>query len=257
MELAKIFPKRPFLIGMIHMFGETHSERVGRALNELDSYQRLEIDGAIIENYSREATIEDMETVLGMTKATLKIGINVLPNEVAEAYRLASKYGCSFIQLDHVAGVYREGKLDVRLYNELRAAHPDIAVLGGVHPKYYHPIDRATLETDILEGAKRADAIVVTGEATGVETPTSRVKHFRNVLDCNPETKNIPLIVGAGLKLHNICEQFGVAHGGVVGSGFKYVNRPELELAIDQIGAYRNTVRWMRTQKIDVTKSMF
>ncbi|MGK0232296.1 MAG: putative TIM-barrel enzyme, partial [Patescibacteria group bacterium] len=65
------------------------------------------------------------------------------------------------------------------------------------------------------EGIQRADAIVTTGEGTGLETPLQKLIDFRKASD------EFPLIVGAGITKENISEQLRYANGAIIGSYFK------------------------------------
>ena len=70
------------------------------------------------------------------------------------------------------------------------------------------------MEEDLKMGMKLCDAIVVTGQGTGKETPLDKIKYFRSVIG------NFPLIIGAGLTADNI-NQMEWVDGAIVGSYFK------------------------------------
>ena len=198
---------------MIHLAGD---EPVKRALEEIAVYEKEGVDGAIIENY--HGTVEDIIQTLKKTssmKTEIVIGINVLPNEFEQAFTLAHKYGADFIQIDHVAGRYNRGELDFKAYSIYKEKYPNIIVLGGVWPKYYNPVEGSDLEADLRVGKSRAEAVVVTGTGTGVETPLGKIKRFREVVGGHP------IVVGAGLTVDNAYEQLCIADGAIVGSFFK------------------------------------
>ena len=199
------------IIGMIHLAGG-----VPRALEEIALYQRHGLAGALVENY--HGSVRDIERTLGEARergVTIPLGVNILPNEFETAYDLAERYGASFIQLDHVAGMYaRREPLDVERYGVARASHPTIEVFGGVWPKYYRPVPGSNLADDIRDGCARADVLVVTGEATGVDVPLEKIQQFRAL-------STRPLCIGAGIGLYNAREQLALADGAIVGSYFK------------------------------------
>ena len=62
---------------------------------------------------------------------------------------------------------------------------------------------------------ERADAIVVTGEGTGKETPLDKIKRFREKIG------DFPLVVGAGVDSYNVMGQLKIADGAIIGSYFK------------------------------------
>lgn len=208
----QVFGKIPIL-GMIHLAGQNP---VKRALEELTLFEEEGIDGAIIENY--HGSVEDVIATLQEThkrKRKVVIGVNVLPNEFYRSLPLAKKYGADFVQLDHVAGVYRSGQLDFEHYGQVKQQNPEIIVLGGVWPKYYHPIEGSDLERDLEVGIERAEAIVVTGAGTGQETPFDKIRRFREIIGEHP------LVVGAGLTPDNAYEQLCISNGAIVGTSLK------------------------------------
>ncbi|MCB2173056.1 hypothetical protein KQH65_09995 [archaeon] len=198
---------------MIHLAGD---DPVKRALEEIAVYEEEGVDGVIIENY--HGTVEDVTQTLKETstmKPNIVIGVNVLPNEFKQAFGLAYKYGAEFIQLDYVAGRYTRGELDFQAYSRVKEKYPNIIVLGGVWPKYYTPLEGSDLERDLWEAKSRAEAVVVTGAGTGVETPLGKVKQFRELIGGHP------LVVGAGLTADNAYERLCISDGAIVGSFFK------------------------------------
>ncbi len=216
MELNKrynqVFGKIPIL-GMIHLAGQNP---VKRALEELALFEGEGVDGAIIENY--HGSVEDVIATLQETskrKSNVVIGVNVLPNEFFQSLPLAKRYGADFVQLDQVAGTYKSGQLNFEHYEQVKSQHPEIIVLGGVWPKYYHPIEGSDLETDLKTGMQRAEAIVVTGAGTGKETPFSKIKKFREIIGEHL------LVVGAGLTPEKAYEQLCISNGAIVGTSLK------------------------------------
>jgi uncharacterized protein len=208
----QVFNKIPIL-GMIHLAGKNP---VKNALEELALFEEEGIDGAIIENY--HGSVEDVIATLQETSKRMSnvvIGVNVLPNEFYQSLLLAQKYEADFVQLDQVAGNYRSGRLDFEYYKQVKSQYPEIIVLGGVWPKYYHPIEGSNLETDLRTGMQRAEAIVVTGAGTGKETPFDKIKRFREILGEHP------LVIGAGLTPDNAYEQLCMSNGAIVGTSLK------------------------------------
>lgn len=219
-KFYEVFGYKPPKIAMIHLAGE---DSVDRALREIGIYEQEGIDAIIVENY--HGSIFDVERTLEKIKergTKLVVGVNILPNEYMVALDIADRYGADFIQLDHVAGRYQGAVFNVELYEECREKYPEIAVLGGVWPKYYTLIQGSNLELDLKEGMERADAIVVTGEGTGVETSIEKILQFRKIID------DFPLIVGAGVTQDNAHEQLENADGVIVGSSLKPFNQTDL-----------------------------
>lgn len=230
------------IFGMIHLAGQRGI--VKRALEEVDIYQEEGVDGVIVENYHGplRAVGETLQELSNRDKKPF-VGVNVLPNEFVEAFELARRYGAEFIQLDHVAGEYSgRGSLDTRLpeYLKERTNSKGILVLGGVWPKYYLPTSGSNLERDLHKGVGRADAIVVTGEGTGEETPLSKIERFRDIIGRHP------LVVGAGLTPRTAYEKLSISDGAIVGSAFKIDNDTRNELDRKRIKDFMDVVRQVR-----------
>ncbi len=209
-----LFPQRKAIIGMLHLSG---NHPVERALEELTIYEEEGLAGAIVENYHNTPyAVECVLEAIKRRKSSIAIGVNILPNRFPLAYDLAKEHGASFIQMDYIAGKYEEGALPINMYNPIRDNNPEIVVLGGVWPKYYHPLPTSNMQEDIRTGKSRADALVVTGAGTGKETPMEKILTFRKHIG-----ENYPLIIGAGLTPENVKEQLRYAQGAIVGSTFK------------------------------------
>jgi predicted TIM-barrel enzyme len=236
------FKNKPIL-GMIHCSGSNWGV-VDDAIKEIQIYIDEGVDGIIVENY--HGGISDVEFVLdkmvmkGLYKY-LDVGVNVLPNEYEKAFFLAERYEGSFIQMDYIAGDYGSGVINEFDYFDIKEdGYEDIAVLGGVWPKYYTPVEGSVLEDDIKEGMNRATAIVVTGEGTGKETPLDKIKNFRNI--CGKH----PLIIGAGLDASNVAEQLPFADGAIVGSCFKPFKRTQELIKRELVREFMDEVNKVR-----------
>ncbi|MSR86333.1 membrane biogenesis protein [Candidatus Woesearchaeota archaeon] len=242
MNTSQFFANTP-IFAMLHLAGE---DPVTRALDELTLFEEEGIDGVIVENY--HGSVDDVISTLGAIqerRTTLQVGVNILPNNYLQAFTLANKYGGSFIQQDYVAGRYAS---EPRImypseHGVTRALYSQTIVLGGVWPKYYTPIPGSDLETDLQEGMKRADAIVVTGEATGRETPLEKIRGFRRVLG------DYPLVIGAGLTPHNAREQLLIADGAIVGSCFKLNYKTGNPVDRAKVRVFMDVVRSVREEK--------
>ncbi len=205
-----LFPDKKPIIGMIHLSGND-DEKIDRALEELLIYEEESIDGAIVEDY--HGNLNDVITTLKLCQGkyeNIVIGVNVLRNPYY-GFRLAHEMGAKFIQFDSV----QTPDLNLEVYDNLRKSYPDIAVLGGIGFKYTRPTGNL-LQADLFEGKLRCEAVVTTGEGTGIETPSDKLKEYKSFL------KDFPLIVGAGVNVKNAYEQLMICDGAIVGSYFKY-----------------------------------
>jgi uncharacterized protein len=233
------------IFGMIHLAGDSFEDRVTRALDEIKIFEEEGINGCIVENYhGNPVCVEEVFKRLVDTKTKLKVGVNILPNDYESAFYIANKYGAKFIQLDVISGTYLNGCLcEPSRYSSFRKSNPDVFVMGGVHPKYYTPIPGSNLRLDLETGVKRADAIVVTGRGTGVETPLSKIQEFRGIIN------DYPLIDGAGLNPENAYSQLLICDAGIVGSYLKVKNKTENRLDIHKIRDFMDVVKDVRREK--------
>jgi hypothetical protein len=209
--------KKP-IIGMIHLTTPRHGDIVTQAVYEARVYADAGVNGVIVENYAcRDMDIvrKAFRHIHGMGSGMV-VGANFLPNEYESVIPEVGRFGEGFVQLDHVSGRYLQGEpLDGDLLAGLRRKFSRVGIFGGVWPKYYTPIEGSNLEDDLRMGVARSDAIVVTGQGTGMDTPLDQVKQFRKIIGVHP------LIVGAGMNPGNVREQLEVADGAIVGSYFK------------------------------------
>lgn len=229
---SKLFKDSKIIIGMLHILNGNKSvdEITEDVLNDLYIYKGR-VHGAIVENYgwgggnSYRANPRVEEILTKVTKAAVTaagsnfvIGVNVLPNDYKMAFRIARNTGAEFIQLDYVAGAYEGSDLtewDDFMKERERCA--DIAVLGGIYPKYYRPTKESpSFIRSAFDAMDRADAIVITGEKTGGEANQRDIE----TLNRYPELKPFPKIIGSGMTATNLRLLDGV-RGAIVGSYFK------------------------------------
>jgi predicted TIM-barrel enzyme len=242
-RLSDLFIGPKPIIGMLHLAGAPN--QFARLTEEILIYEEMGVNGAIIENYYGSAA--DLYIGAGLLSAwhplNLTLGINWLPNEFELAIPLAAKTKAKFIQLDYVSGRYQGAEeLPYERYKRMREEFPDVAVLGGVHPKYYHPVDGSDFAQDLRTAMQRADAIVITGEGTGMETPLEKLRYARKVVG------DFPLIVGAGLNLKNVHQQLSIADGAIVGSSFKAYGETYNSIDVQSVRAMMKAVQKVRSE---------
>lgn len=215
MKFETLFGDRKPLIGMIHT-GCMHGEdMLDTAKREIEIYLKYGVY-PLIENYF--GTSADCEKVLVWLQEYHPMavyGVNI-HGDAEEAFLLARAYGAKFIQIDSVCG-HLEPKED-RVYADklsIIRQEIDVVLLGGVFFKYKPVRSGRSLREDLLLGMERCDAIVYTGEGTGISTPIKKIEGFKEVLN------DFPILVGAGVTLDTVEETFRLADGAIVGSWFK------------------------------------
>ncbi len=213
-----LFPQGKPVLGMLHLGGATAEERLARALAETRDLIAGGVDGLVVENYFGDP--DDVRRVLdafARQAPGIVVGLNLLRN-FRLGFELVKSHGLSFLQIDSVCGhLTPEEDRDYAAELAERRAATDALLLGGVRFKYQPVKSGRSEEEDIRLGMARADALVVTGEATGQGTDNAKILHFRAVVG-----EDYPLIVGAGMTAATAGGQMRIADGAIVGSYFKH-----------------------------------
>ena len=215
-KLKEVFGVDKPIIGMLHMTGYGADEKMEIAKKEIEIMFRNGVNAVLVENYYGGA--EDVQNALKYLQENYPdkaYGVNML-GFPEMAFDMARKYGARFVQIDSVCG-HLKPKDDVKYALKLKKlmGYHDIFLLGGVRFKYQSVRSGRSLEEDLKIGSERCDAIVVTGEGTGISTDLEKIKTFRSILG------DFPLIVGAGMTAETAYEQLSCSDGAIVGSFFK------------------------------------
>lgn len=229
MRMDKLLGKGKPVIGMIHTNHTERESSLQLAQREIEIYLKYGVY-PLIENYFGDD--DDCEDILRwmQQKHQDKIyGLNILGN-FYRSFELAEKYGAAFIQIDSVCG-HLEPELDEEYesaLNHLRRK-ADCVVLGGVRFKYQPVNSGRTLTEDLKIGMRRCDAIVCTGEGTGLATPMEKVEKFKQILH------DFPVIIGAGVTIDMVEACRKNSDGVIVGSWFKDNHRAECSVNEDNV----------------------
>ncbi|MGV8852429.1 MAG: BtpA/SgcQ family protein [Rhodoglobus sp.] len=205
------------VFAMLHLKGENPQERFETAKREIDTLWQSDVDSIIVENYFGD--VDDVVAVCAYLKSDspeVTFGVNILKDDW-RAFEVANEFGARFIQLDSVAG-HLPTDQDEEFAQKLAEARRSSSayVLGGVRFKYQPYLSGRSVEEDLALAIDRCDAIVVTGEGTGKETPIDKIRQFRTAVG-----STFPLVVGAGVTPQNCKEQLAMANAVVVGSYLK------------------------------------
>lgn len=227
------------IIGVIHLPALPGSpkhelpvdEIVKRAVRDAKALEG--VDALIIENFGdtpfTPGTVEP-QVVSVLTRvamevrqaANLPVGINVLRNDAVSALAVALAVGAEFVRVNVLTGVYAagEGLLVGNAHEILRyrkrigcSAH----LFADVLVKHAQPLGPINVPQMARDTAYRggADALVVTGTATGKEPDSETVQMIRNAV---PDK---PLYIGSGLTPENAGKLLRHADGAIVGTAFK------------------------------------
>lgn len=221
-RLSAVFGADKPIIGMLHLSGYGRDKILENAKREIEIMYCNGVNAVLVENYfGDQVDVENALKYLQETYPDKVYGVNML-GFPEMAFDLARKYGAKFVQMDSVCGhlVPSYEKPFLKKLEALRS-DGDIFLLGGVRFKYQPYRSGRSLEEDLKLGMERCDAIVVTGEGTGIQTDLEKIKTYKAILD------EFPLIVGAGMTAGTVAEQLAYADGGIVGSYFKEHGKAE------------------------------
>ena len=228
------------LIGVVHLAALPGSPRaialqdcIERAVADATALEQGGADAIIVENFHdapfRPAAV-DAYTVAAMTAAALAVraavscdlGVNVLRNDAAAALGIALAVGASFIRVNvHTGAMLTDqgiinGRADetLRLRKLLDAER--IRIYADVLVKHAAPLGPVSIKDAVRDAVERglADAIIVTGNATGSAASPDDVRNAADVT-------SVPVYVGSGVTADNLAGFVPPATGVIVGSWLK------------------------------------
>lgn len=232
------------VIGMIHLRplpGSPDWDGNIQAVEDaaLDDAEALGLGGIgalMLENYGDVPFYKDRvppETIAAMTRIgaalrhswpDLPLGVNVLRNDALAALGIAAALEASFVRINVLAGAMLtdQGIIEGRAAEVLRRRRElgvDVGLLADLRVKHAASLAERPLveEAEDLRLRAHADALVLTGAATGAVTDPALLAEIRRHM---PEC---PLMVGSGMTIENLSAYEGLADAFIVGSSLKRV----------------------------------
>ena len=241
MKFEDVFHVKKPVMAMLHLKGETHEEVLQRAKRETDLLFGAGADAVIVEDYfGDEQDVVAVLEWLQKERPDALYGVNLL-DQFEKSYQLAERYGAKFMQVDSVAGhLSPEDDAEYGALCEKYHEKGTVLVLGGVRFKYKPVLSGRSLEEDLRLGMQRCDAIVVTGEGTGMNTSLEKIQEFRDIMG------EFPLIVGAGLTAQTAGQQLSVGDGAIVGSTLKDTRTAEGDVCSAYVEEFMAQVNQLR-----------
>ena len=230
------------IIGMVHLAPLPGSPRwegsmvrvVGGALADAGALVEGGVDAVLVENFNdmpftpgrvEPATVAAMSVVAAEVRRALPrtpLGLNVLKNDARAALAVAAAVGAEFIRVNVHAGAVLadQGIVQSDAHGTLRDRRllgVDVAILADVGGKHAEPLGPVDIEQTARDLVHRglADALVVSGPATGQATPLPDVKRVRSAV------ADVPLLIGSGVTAETIAELLSLADGVIVGTSVK------------------------------------
>lgn len=229
------------VIGMVHLLPLPGAPRwagslervLDRAISDARALLEGGVDAVLVENYGDapfHADRVEPVTVAALTRAVAvvreavgcPVGVNVLRNDARAALAVAAATGAAFIRVNvHTGGMYTDqGWIEGRAAGTLRLREtiaPAVAILADVMVK--HAV--APTGLDPVDAARDAwhrglaDALIVSGTATGAPTDLDRVHAIRSAVP------DAPILVGSGVTAGTVARALQAAHGVIVGSALE------------------------------------
>lgn len=244
----------PYLIGVVHLwatpgapgfegalrFDAAMDEVLSAASTDAEALARGGCDALIVENFGDVPffpTEVPSETIAAMALAVrevqavagdLPVGVNVLRNDARAALGLCAATGARFLRVNVHCGaaLTDQGLIEGRAAQTVRERDriaPWAAILADVHVKHAEPMAERDVALAAAEtfGRGRADAVILTGRATG-EPPDAAV-----LIRVRERVGDQPVLVGSGLTTRNAPELLALADGAIVGTSLKHGGRVE------------------------------
>jgi hypothetical protein len=243
-SLKEVFPNPKPIIGMVHLRplpgapayeGESIDTIIGQARKDATALVEGGVDGIIVENMwdlpyfvGKSVPPEEMTTHAVAAREVIKeagvpAGITVIHNGGRVTLGIAKASGAKFIRVDLLTGAYLwdTGELDHGVAAELLRVRKqiyaeDIKLFVDVFKKHAITFPGLDPETHaVWSDFYMADALIVTGRMTGLETPKELIERVKKAA---PER---PILIGSGLTAENAVKLLSVADGAIVGTWLK------------------------------------
>jgi membrane complex biogenesis BtpA family protein len=253
------------LIGVVHLKplpGSPHAVSlqtvVDVACGQAVALDKAGFDAIIIENFGDAPFFKNRvppTVISSMTRVALEIkkdvslplGINVLRNDGRAALSIAGAVDATFVRVNVYVGaqVTDQGLIEgeaADIARQRAIEGLDVGIFADIMVKHAAPLGRRSLLDEALEASGRAgaDALILTGPSTGLETSIADVRLIREVL---PDSV---ILVGSGINPVNVREYIGLADGFIIGSSIREEGKAGARLLPDRLeemaSAFRKAV---------------
>lgn len=249
---SALFQNKKSLIGMIHLppllsFSGFSGikESIEKALADLEALEMAGFDGALIKNdydkphteFANSAQISSFTAVAWEVckKAKIPIGVQMMLNDWASSFAIAKVVGAQFTRLDVFVDyvdcewgeIHPDPDKIIAYKNEI---YSELILLADIQVKYKKMLENKSIVESARQAIEKgANVLIITGKATGEETPLQKVKEVKEAFP------HFSVCVGAGISYENIIEQMSVADGAIVGSSIKSGGRIDYQKAKDLV----------------------
>jgi len=248
-RIKQVFGKtNNILIGVIHLppllsiDGFSSMKKItDKALRDLKNLEGAGFDAVLLENendkphteFANSAQIASFTVVANEVckVAKIPVGVQVMLNDWESSFSIAKAVNASFTRLDvfvddvtcEWGAIYPQTK---KIINYKNTIHPNLLMLTDIQVKYKKMIKPRPLTRSANLAIKHnSDGLIITGKATGVETPIQDIEKVRKAFP------DFPIFIGAGVTDKNIKGQFKFANGAIVGTSIKTKDQIDLSKA--------------------------
>ncbi len=238
----QLFDQPKPIIGVVHLPPLIGSPQSAQPFHEIRTCALSDagilidngMDGVIIENYGDVPFYPDSvepHTVAALALVTdeirghhpqTPIGLNILRNDAKSAIAIATVTGAHFIRVNVHTGAMLtdQGIIQGRAHETLRyrsTLKSEVKIFADIAVKHAVPL----APIDILASAEDtyhrglADALIVTGAATGKSTDLDQLKTVKSTV---PQAS---IFAGSGVTTDNLVEVLQYADGVIVGTSIK------------------------------------
>ena len=230
------------IIGVVHLLpligspqsAQPFREIRTRALSDAEMLIDNGIDGVIIENYGdapfypdrvEPHTVAALALIVGKIRERhpqTPIGLNVLRNDAKSAMAIATVTGANFIRVNVHTGAMLtdQGIIQGKAHETLRyrsILKSEVKIFADIAVKHAAPLAPIDILTSAEDTYHRglADALIVTGTATGKSTDLDQLKTVKSAL---PQAS---VFAGSGVTIDSLAEVLQYADGVIVGTAIK------------------------------------
>lgn len=240
--INQLFDHPKPIIGVVHLLPLIGSPRSrqpfreirSRALSDAKALIDNGIDGVIIENYGdvpfhpnrvEPHTVAALALVADEIRERYPqtpIGLNVLRNDAKSAMAIATVTDANFIRVNVHTGAMLtdQGLIQGQAHETLRyraTLKSEVKIFADIAVKHATPLAPIDIGTSAADTYHRglADALIVTGTATGKSTDFGQLKAVKSAIP------QVSVFAGSGVTTDNLSEVLQYADGVIVGTAIK------------------------------------
>jgi membrane complex biogenesis BtpA family protein len=174
----------------------------------------------------------------------LPFGINVLRNDGVSALSIAAAVGADYIRINVFTGarVTDQGIIQAEAHEVQRlrrALAASVGIFADVAVKHSAALGDRNLEDEVADTVERAraDAIIVSGTATGKPVDLQTVRQAKSAAGL------APVLIGSGVDTENAGELLRYADGLIVGTAFKVDGVTTNPVDVDRVREFMQGLR--------------